>query len=69
MNFINLTIKCLSHFFVINNMVICKPIVKFVVFLTSLIKKNVQTLKNIYNFIKIWAFNYEKWSLFSQENF
>ena len=56
-------------FFVINNMTICKPIVKFVVFLTSLIKKNVQPLKNIYNFIKIWAFNYEKWGLFSQEKF
>ena len=46
-------------------MVICKLIVKFVVFLTSLIKKKIQPLKNIYNFIKIWAFNYEKWSLFS----
>ena len=65
MNFFNLTNECLYYFFVINNMVICKPIVKFVVFLTSLIKKNVQPLKNIYNFIKIWAFNYEKWSLFS----
>ena len=65
MNFVNLTNECLYYFFVINNMVICKPIVKFVVFLTSLIKKNVQPLKNIYNFIKIWAFNYEKWSLFS----
>ena len=65
MNFVNLTNECLYSFFVINNMVICKPIVKFVVFLTSLIKKNVQPLKNIYNFIKIWAFNYEKWSLFS----
>ena len=65
MNFVNLINEYLYYFFVINNMVICKPIVKFVVFLTSLIKKNVQPLKNIYNFIKIWAFNYEKWSLFS----
>ena len=66
MNFINLTNECLYHFFVINNMAICKPIVKFVIFLTSLIKKNVQPLKNIYNFIKIWAFTYEKWGLFFQ---
>ena len=65
MNFINLTNECLYHFFVINNMTICKPIVKFVISLTLLIIKNVQPLKYIYNFIKIWAFNYEKWGLFS----
>ena len=60
MNFINLTNECLYHFFMINNMTICKLIVKFVVFLTSLIKKNVEILENIYNFIKMWAINYEK---------
>ena len=47
-------------FFVINNMAIYKPIVKFVVFLTSSIKKNVELLENIYNFIKMWVINYEK---------
>ena len=40
-------------------------IVKFIVSLTLLIKKNVQPLENIYSFIKIWTFNYGKWSLFS----
>ena len=30
MNFINLTNECLYYFFVINNMAIYKPIVKFV---------------------------------------
>ena len=48
MNFINLTNKCLYHFFVINNMKICKPTVKFVVSLTSLIKKMNNILKIIY---------------------
>ena len=60
MNFINLTNECLYHFFMINNMAICKLIVKFVVFLTSSIKKNVELLENIYNFIKMWVINYEK---------
>ena len=49
----------------INNITICKPIVKFVISLTLLIKKNVQPLENIYNFIKIWTFNYGKWGLVS----
>ena len=48
MKFINLTNECLNHFFVISKMVICKPMVKFVESLKSLIKKNVQPLKNIY---------------------
>ena len=38
--------------FVINNMAICKPKIKFVLSLTLLKKKNVQPLKNIYNLIK-----------------
>ena len=49
-------------------MTICKPIVKFIIFLTSLIKKNVQPLEiyiYIYNFIKNLAFNYKKWGPFS----
>ena len=37
--------------FVISNMAICKSIVKFVVSLITLIKKNAQPLKNIYNLI------------------
>ena len=45
MNFINLTNEYLYHFFVINNMTICKLIIKFIIFLTSLIKKIVQPLK------------------------
>ena len=52
-------------FFVINNMAICKPIVKL--YITN--KKNVQPLENIYNFIKIWFFNYEKWAFFPKGNF
>ena len=54
------------HFFGINNMKICKPTVKFIVSLTSLIKKMNNILKIIYNFIKIWAFNYRKVGHFSQ---
>ena len=69
MNFINLTNECLYHFFVINNITICKPIVKFVVSLISLIKKNVQPLENIYSFIKIWTFNYGKWAFFPKKFF
>ena len=71
MKFINLTNECLNHFFVISKMVICKPMVKFVESLTSLIKKNVQPLKNIYiyNFIKMWAFNHRKWGLFPRKFF
>ena len=45
MKFINLTNECLNFFFVISNMVICKLIVKFIVSLTSLIKKNAQLKK------------------------
>ena len=59
MNFINLTNECLYQLFVINNMTICKPIVKFVVSLTSLIKKCTTFRKYMYNFIKIWAFTME----------
>ena len=68
MNFINLINEYLYHFFVINNMTICKLIVKFVVFLASLIKK-ITTFKNIYNFIKTSAFKYEKRAFFLKENF
>ena len=32
-------------------------------------KKNVQHLENIYDCIKIWTFNYEKWGLFFLRNF
>ena len=58
MKFINLTNEFLNQFFFISNMAICKSIIKFVVSLTSLIKKNAQPLKNIYNFIKNLRFNY-----------
>ena len=58
MKFINLTNEFLNQFFFISNMAICKSTIKFVVFLTSLIKKNAQPLKNIYNFIKNLRFNY-----------
>ena len=52
MNFNNLINDCLNYLFVIGNMSICKLIIKFVVFLTSLIKiKSAQPL-NICNFIK-----------------
>ena len=63
MNFINLTNEYLYNFFVINNMTICKPIVKFVVSLTSIIKK-CTTFKKKYNFINIWTFNHGKWGHF-----
>ena len=67
MNFINLINEYLYHFFVINNMTICKLIVKFVVFLTSLIKKITTFRKNIYNFIKIWAFTMESGAFFPKK--
>ena len=52
--FINLTNKCLNHFFVISNITICKLIVKFIVSLTSVvIKKNAQPLY-IYIYIYIY---------------
>jgi len=53
MKFINLINECLNHFFVISKMVICKSIVKFVVSLTSLIKKMYNLLKKIYIYIYI----------------
>ena len=68
MNFINLTNECLYYFFVINNMTICKLVVKFVVSLTSLIKK-CTTFKEKYNFINIWTFNHGKWAIFLMRNF
>ena len=57
MNFNHLINECLNYFFVIGNMSIYKLIIKFVVFLTLLIKKllikkSAQPL-NICNFIKI----------------
>ena len=61
MKFINLTNECLNFFFVISNMVICKLIVKFIVSLTSLIKKMHNFKKKI---IKIWVFNHGNWGLF-----
>ena len=61
MNFINLSNECLNNFFVIGIMLICKPLLKFMISLASLInpkkKKNLTIFKKyIYNFIKIWAF-------------
>ena len=50
-------------------MTICKPIVKFVIFLTSLIKENAQPLKNIYNFIKIWPLTMGSGVFFPKGNF
>ena len=66
MNFNNLINDCLNYLFVIGNMSICKLIIKFVVFLTSLIKiKSAQPL-NICNFIKILGLLSSEMGLFPQ---
>ena len=49
-NVINGYLKC---FFVIGNMSICKSIIKFVIFLTSLIIKSAQQFEKIHIFYKI----------------
>ena len=53
MSFNNVINKYLKYFFVISNMSICKLIVKFVVFITSLIMKSAQPSEKIHIFYKI----------------
>ena len=53
----------------ISNMIICKPIVKFVIFLTLLIKKNAQPLKNMYDFIKFGPLTIRSVAFFPKGNF
>ena len=53
MNFNNVIGEYLKYFFVIDNMSIYKSIVKFVIFLTSLIIKSAQSFEKIRIFYKI----------------
>ena len=54
-------------FYVISDMSI-KPIVKFMISLTLLLKKY-QLFKKYYIFIKFWAFYEGRWVIFLIENF
>ena len=53
MSFNNVINVYLKYIFVISNMSICKSIVKFVIFITSLVIKCAQQLKKIHIFYKI----------------
>ena len=53
MSFNNVIDEYLKYFFVIGNMSIYKSIIKFVIFLTSLIIKSAQPFKKIHIFYKI----------------
>ena len=53
MNFNNVIDEYLKYFFVIGNMSIYKSIVKFVIFLTSLIIKSAQLFEKNHIFYKI----------------
>ena len=56
MSFNNVIDEYLKYFFVIGNMLIYKSIVKFVIFLTSLIIKSAQLFEKIHIFFKILGF-------------
>ena len=53
MSFNNVIDEYLKYFFVIGNILIYKSIVKFVIFLTSLIIKSAQLFEKIHIFFKI----------------
>ena len=53
MSFNNVINEYLKYFFVIDNMSICKFIVKFVISLTALIIKSAQQFEKIHIFYKI----------------
>ena len=53
MSFNNVIDEYLKYFFVIGNILIYKSIVKFVIFLTSLIIKNAHPFEKIHIFYKI----------------
>ena len=57
MSFNNVINEYLKYFFVIGNMSIYKSIIKFVIFLTSLIIKSAQPFEKIQNFYKILVSN------------
>ena len=57
MNFNNIINECLNYFIMIGNKLVCKPIVKFKVFLGSLIKKSARPFEIIhFLYIKFWVF-------------
>ena len=52
-----------SHIYMIGDMSI-KPILKFVIYLASLLKKKYQLFKKCYIYKKFWAFYGGRWDLF-----
>ena len=53
MSFNDVINKYLKYFFVVDNMLVCKSIVKFIISLTSLIIKSAQQFLKIHIFYKI----------------